>query len=105
MGANRRAGESGGRNRGGRHPADGRGVQGASGRLPRYQPEPYPGAAVLFRAEVGRGRLERQWKSLCPRLQVEPVPGNHYSMLRKPNVDVLVERLNQYLAGAVDGSK
>jgi thioesterase domain-containing protein/acyl carrier protein len=68
----------------------------------RYQPEPYLGAAVLFRAEVGRGRLERRWKSLCPRLHVEPVPGNHYSMLRKPNVDVLVERLNRYLVEPVD---
>ncbi len=71
-----------------------------------YQPQPYQGAAVLFPAEVGRGRLERRWKSLCPRLRVEqPVPGNHYSMLRKPHVDVLAERLGRYLAEAVDGGK
>jgi amino acid adenylation domain-containing protein len=70
-----------------------------------YHPQPYQGSVALFRAEVGRGRLERSWKSLCPRLRVESVPGNHYSMLRKPNVDVLAERLNRYLAGAVDGEK
>ena len=71
----------------------------------RYQAEPYQGAAVLFSAEVGRRRLERRWKSLCPRLRVESVPGNHYSMLRKPHVDVLAERLERHLAAAADGNK
>ena len=38
-----------------------------------------------------------RWKSLCPRLCVETVPGNHYSMLRKPNAGVLAARLGVYL--------
>ena len=71
----------------------------------QYQAEPYQGSAVLFSADVGRRRLERRWKSLCPRLRVESVPGNHYSMLRKPNVDVLVERLGRYLAETTGGEK
>ena len=71
----------------------------------QYQPQAYPGPAVLFTAEVGRSRLERRWKSLCPRLRLEAVPGNHYSMLRKPHVDVLAERLGRYLAEAVNGEK
>jgi thioesterase domain-containing protein len=62
-----------------------------------YRPQPYQGNAVLFQAGNRRGGLDRRWKSLCPRLCVEPVPGNHYSMLRKPDVDVLAERLGRYL--------
>ncbi|MCY2994485.1 MAG: alpha/beta fold hydrolase [Planctomycetota bacterium] len=62
-----------------------------------YRPQPYLGPAVLFQADLGRGGLDRRWKSLCPRLRVEPVPGNHYSMLRKPDVDVLAARLERYL--------
>jgi len=63
----------------------------------RYRPQPYPGRVVLFRAGGLRGRLDRRWQSVCPRLQVETVPGNHYSMLRKPHIDVLAERLGGYL--------
>ena len=67
----------------------------------RYRPKPYQGRVVLFQADAGRGRLDRRWKSLCPRLRVETVPGNHYSMLRKPQVDVLADRLGHYLADNV----
>ncbi len=63
----------------------------------RYQPQPYRGRAVLFQADLGGSGLDRRWKSLCPRLRVETVPGNHYSMLRKPDVDVLAQRLEGYL--------
>jgi phthiocerol/phenolphthiocerol synthesis type-I polyketide synthase D len=63
----------------------------------RYRPLAYNGRAVLFQANMGRGGLDRRWKSLCPRLEVERVPGNHYSMLRKPDVDVLAQRLARYL--------
>jgi thioesterase domain-containing protein len=63
----------------------------------RYRPEPYSGRVVLFRTGGLLRRLDRRWQSLCPRLEVETVPGNHYSMLRKPHVDVLAERLGEYL--------
>jgi thioesterase domain-containing protein len=63
----------------------------------RYRPQPYPGRVVLFRAGNSRGRLDRFLRKLCPRLQVEGVPGNHYSILRKPEVDVLAERLGRCL--------
>jgi thioesterase domain-containing protein len=71
----------------------------------RYRGKRYEGAAVLFLAEAGRSRPERRWKSFCPRLRVESVPGDHYSMLRKPNVNLLAERLERYLAETTDGKK
>jgi thioesterase domain-containing protein len=64
-----------------------------------YQPRPYTGQAVLFQAEEDRGRLDKRWKTLCPALQVERVPGDHYSMLRKPHVETLAAILDRYLAG------
>ena len=70
----------------------------------RYRPQPYGGRAVLFQArESGGGRWTGGGRPLCPRLCVERVPGDHYSMLRKPHVDVLAERLDQHLAEAAEG--
>jgi thioesterase domain-containing protein/acyl carrier protein len=68
-----------------------------------YRPQPYQGPVVLFPAN--QGRAGRRWKSLFPHLRVEPVPGNHYSMLRKPAVEVLIERLGRYLADEVDAAE
>ncbi len=61
-----------------------------------HRPQPYQGRTVLFQTDGGDG-LDPDWKSLCPRLSLETVPGNHYNMLRKPHVEVLAERLNRYL--------
>jgi thioesterase domain-containing protein/acyl carrier protein len=66
-----------------------------------YRPKSFAGRVVLFRAEDGRAGLDPQWGSLCPRLSLEGVPGNHYTMLRKPHVDVLADRLGRYLAEAI----
>ena len=62
-----------------------------------YEPAPYLGPAILFQADKGPCDVDRRWQTLCPRLQVERVPGNHYSMLRQPDVDVLAERLDRYI--------
>ena len=61
-----------------------------------YRPRPYPGPAVLLSAGDA-GELDARWRSLCPRLRAETVPGNHYSMLRRPHVDVLAARLSGFL--------
>jgi len=63
----------------------------------RYCPQAYAGPAVLFQAGSRRGFSKRQWRLLCPALQVEVVPGDHYSMLQQPQVAVLAERLDVYL--------
>lgn len=63
----------------------------------RYHPRPYAGPAVLFRAGRACGFADRRWRSLCPGLHEESVPGDHYSLLRQPQVAVLAERLENYL--------
>jgi len=63
----------------------------------QYRPQPYAGPTVLFRAGSRRRFAERRWRSLCPQLHVEQVPGNHYSMLRQPQVAMLAQRLEDCL--------
>ena len=66
--------------------------------LSRHEPRPYAGRCVLFPAQSSghhvlmAGGLDRRWKDLCPELCIEPAPGDHFSMLREPHVQVLAER-------------
>jgi thioesterase domain-containing protein len=71
----------------------------------RYQPRPYPGRLVLFRAErtpnwVG-SRFEdpfMSWGRLVTRgIEVHTVPGNHWTLLHRENVPPLARILNNYL--------
>jgi amino acid adenylation domain-containing protein len=70
----------------------------------RYLPEPYAGAITLLKAgEAGAGDstggadstdVGRGWAELAAGgLRVETIPGNHYTILQKPNVQLLGERL------------
>jgi thioesterase domain-containing protein len=72
--------------------------------LSRYAPRPYSGSTVLFSAKGGRSGQDHRWKTLCPKLCVEPVPGDHFSMLREPHARVLAERLDDFLQES-DGSR
>jgi hypothetical protein len=58
--------------------------------LAGYKPDHYPGDIVFYRARWSIGRsplLVRQWKWFTrARLQVEPVPGDHHTSIRPPNV-------------------
>jgi thioesterase domain-containing protein len=63
----------------------------------RYQPQPYAGSVVLFRTGSPSGISTGRWRSLCPGLRVESVPGDHYNMLQQPHVAVLAQRLEAHL--------
>jgi amino acid adenylation domain-containing protein len=67
-----------------------------------YAPEPYDGPVVLFKAN-DRSSLSVHdpklgWGALLPTLDVQVVPGNHYSLLRAPNVKVIAGHLECLLA-------
>jgi acyl transferase domain-containing protein/surfactin synthase thioesterase subunit len=67
-----------------------------------YRPEPYPAAAVFFRARERRPRdpvePDRGWRRfLADRLWLEIVPGNHLTMHEPPHVTELADRLNRYV--------
>lgn len=65
-----------------------------------YQPQPYPGAITLFRAhhQSLHSAYDLGWSRLCPNgVQVFNVPGNHMTLLREPNVQILAGHLQQCL--------
>ena len=65
-----------------------------------HQPRKYSGNVVLFPAEAGTSAFDSRWKQVCPNLRIEGVPGNHYSMLRKPNVGKLIAALRAAITDA-----
>ncbi|HJX29030.1 MAG TPA: thioesterase domain-containing protein, partial [Thermoanaerobaculia bacterium] len=71
--------------------------------LAGYEPAPYEGEAILFRArERPAGRHEDPalgWRRLIARLRVREIPGDHYTILRD-DVEVLAGHLREQLGGA-----
>jgi non-ribosomal peptide synthetase component F/thioesterase domain-containing protein/NRPS condensation-like uncharacterized protein len=68
-----------------------------------YVPKIYPGKLLLFRAEGRTAEygddLTLGWTGIArDGVIVHEVPGNHLSMLKKPDVEHLVKRLAPYLA-------
>jgi phthiocerol/phenolphthiocerol synthesis type-I polyketide synthase D len=78
--------------------------------LERYQPGPYDGPVVLYRAEretpwaVRDPRYEitdpsRGWAPLCAQLDVVPVDAHHLNLLDPPGVGAIADHLRGLLAG------
>jgi thioesterase domain-containing protein len=71
----------------------------------RYQPRPYPGCLVLFRAEQTPNWVGTRfddplmgWGSLAIRgVTTHTVPANHWNLLHRENVPPLARVLNSYL--------
>jgi non-ribosomal peptide synthetase component F/thioesterase domain-containing protein len=67
-----------------------------------YSPKPYPGRLLLFRAEGRTAEygddLTLGWSDMAREgVVVHQVPGSHLSIMHKPHVYRLVEKLNPYL--------
>ncbi|XYI03749.1 amino acid adenylation domain-containing protein [Sorangium sp. So ce1128] len=70
-----------------------------------YTPSPYPGPAVLFRAEVvPEGEAapdDRGWSAwITAGLASHTIPGDHHTMLRPPHVAALAGALTRHLNDA-----
>jgi Thioesterase domains of type I polyketide synthases or non-ribosomal peptide synthetases len=70
--------------------------------LSKYSPKIYAESIVLFRAgdvteQVSGPALGWQDLSAKP-VEIHVIPGNHYTMLAKPNVQVLADELRNYLS-------
>lgn len=65
--------------------------------LAHYDPVPYHGPAVLWRAEKYWQSSEPRWTNVCPNLHRECLSGDHYSLLRPPQVEALARLLAVYL--------
>jgi non-ribosomal peptide synthetase component F/thioesterase domain-containing protein len=70
-----------------------------------YVPKTYPGKLLLFRAEGRTAEygddMTLGWSGIArDGVVVHQVPGGHLSIMRKPQVDRLIEQLTQYLTDA-----
>ena len=71
-----------------------------------YRPQEYPGLITLLRASERSGVVPQDptlgWGTLATSgVEVHLVPGNHYTMLREPHVQVLAEQLRAVLREAL----
>jgi thioesterase domain-containing protein len=68
-----------------------------------YRAEPYAGDIILFRALDRYGPAYSMdeylgWRDITRgTLTIHDVPGDHYSMLNPPNVEVFAQKLRIYL--------
>ncbi len=68
-----------------------------------YAPQAWPGRVVLYQAEqaAGSSAAGTGWEPLATQgVELCPVPGDHYSMLRPPHVAFLARRLQSFLDSA-----
>lgn len=67
-----------------------------------YVPQPYSHPITLFKAIEQPDVFEQDsslgWHTLAHNIQLHEVPGNHLSLLKEPNVQILANQLRQYLA-------
>lgn len=71
--------------------------------IAEYVPQPYAGAFLFFQAaERPMGKywdLAWEWKALtCDRCDCQEIPGDHVTLLKAPNIDILAD----YLKTALD---
>ncbi|XGW00925.1 MAG: amino acid adenylation domain-containing protein (plasmid) [Leptolyngbya sp. BL-A-14] len=64
----------------------------------RYVPQSYPGRITLFRTSApsveGTPDLTLGWQQLTGlKVEIHQIPGNHFTMLRKPQVELLAQQL------------
>jgi len=69
----------------------------------RYSPAPYPGKASLFIAEVSPDTRQLWRESIKGDLDVCVVPGNHYTMLASPQVEILASELAKRIRATTKG--
>jgi thioesterase domain-containing protein len=67
-----------------------------------HVPKPLLGQAVLFRPEQdllpSPDDLTLGWQDIAAnKVDVQFVPGNHFTMLKKPNVQILADHIKSYL--------
>jgi thioesterase domain-containing protein len=79
-----------------------------------YLPSPYSGRIVLFQAEQAMRKADQgnfrkheinwgtftSWQEFSTEaIETYTIPGNHYTMLTKPNVQILAQRLTKIVRG------
>jgi len=72
--------------------------------LKHYRPEPYPGRVVFYRAKAQglfTASSHKNWENICGALDVDTVPGCHNTMMNKPHVRYLAEKIDSALRKSI----
>ncbi|OKH37811.1 non-ribosomal peptide synthetase [[Phormidium ambiguum] IAM M-71] len=68
----------------------------------RYKPQTYSKRITLFKvaeqSDANKQNYSLGWSELANDIQVHQIPGNHLSLLKQPHVQILAEKLEQYLS-------
>jgi thioesterase domain-containing protein/acyl carrier protein len=62
-----------------------------------YKPKYYSGSMVLFKATENEPNVEDIWNELVGHIEVCLVPGDHINMVKPPHVQILAEKIQNYL--------
>ena len=69
-----------------------------------YTPKTYSGRVILFKAMMRESYViyssdapEIGWRKFVDKLEIHEVPGEHISILQEPCVQVVAEKLRDYL--------
>ncbi|MCW5557073.1 MAG: amino acid adenylation domain-containing protein [Verrucomicrobiae bacterium] len=69
--------------------------------MKEYHPRPFPGRITVFKSEYGWGPKDLGWRDLAGGgLNIEIVPGDHFSMIQEPQIERLSRILERVLADA-----
>ncbi|MDQ3101822.1 MAG: thioesterase domain-containing protein, partial [Bacteroidota bacterium] len=69
--------------------------------IKRYEPKPYAGPVTVLRAEASPGEDMGWGKIVTGPVEVRVVPGDHYNMIKEPQVRKLVQELSACIDHAV----
>jgi thioesterase domain-containing protein len=71
--------------------------------LRTHLPSDYQGKVLLLRAgdaaAQGAPRSDLGWKRVAARVEIQEIPGDHYSIIVEPHVQTLAQHLEAYLDG------
>jgi thioesterase domain-containing protein len=63
-----------------------------------YRPQPYAGDVLVLKAVEAWGAEDLGWSMTTGgRCQVELVPGDHYNVIKEPNIGVVAEMIRTHL--------
>jgi phthiocerol/phenolphthiocerol synthesis type-I polyketide synthase D len=62
-----------------------------------YKPQYFPGSITLFQASIIDVQPELGWDKLAQDIETVLVPGDHYSMVDPPHVEILAQLIQESL--------
>jgi thioesterase domain-containing protein len=72
--------------------------------LKHYRPEPYSGRVVFYRAKAQglfTASSHKGWENICSALDIYTVPGSHNTIMYKPHVRYLAEKIASELRKSI----